>query len=112
MFWIWENDSGSNCDFEPTAAEDIEQAVAGLAAITTGIGISRILKAPNVTNWAFTVASAFISVAAYWHATAGDDFIGLVTVPKGLDPSMTPKRIMNDEAPTTRGYVYMQFRPK
>ncbi len=112
VFWVYENDSGQNCNFEPTEHEDIEEAVAALAAISTGIGIDKIIKAPNLANWAYTIASGVLAVVAYWHATAGDDFVGLVTVPKGLDPSMTPKRIMNEEPPTTRGYLYMQFRPK
>jgi len=52
-----------------------------------------------------------MAVTAYWHATAGDDFIGIATVPDGLNPAMNPKTIMHEDPPRQRGLLYMQFRP-
>lgn len=113
IFFIYENDSGEKCAFEPTAHEDIENAVAAAAISGTGVGISQIIKGgATALTWAYTVTTALMAVAAYWHSTAGDDLIGTVTVPRGLDPATNPKSIMHDEAPRTRGFLYMQFRPK
>jgi hypothetical protein len=52
-----------------------------------------------------------MAVVAYWHATSGDDFIGIASVPKGGDPATNPKTIMHGDFPKNRGYLYMQFRP-
>ena len=113
MFWVYENDSGEKCAFEPTEHEDIENTVAAAAISGTGVGISQIIKGgASALTWAYTVTTAVMAVAAYWHSTAGDDLIGIVTVPRGLDPATNPKAIMHDDTPRVRGYLYMQFRPK
>jgi hypothetical protein len=110
-FWVYENDSGSSCDFEPTEHEDIAASVAVLAGLSTGIGINQIIKLGTPAAWAYTIASAVMGIAAYWHAVAGDEFIGLVTVPEGSNPATMTKSIMHDEAPVVRGRLWMQFRP-
>ena len=65
-----------------------------------------------MATWAYTVTSAVLAAVAYWHAISGDDFVGIATLPRGELPSMNPKSIMNEKGPTTRGLLYMQFRPK
>jgi hypothetical protein len=57
MFWVWENDSGENCDFRPSD-EDIEYTVAAAAAAGTGAGITAIIANGSPANWAYTIASA------------------------------------------------------
>ena len=81
--------------------------------LAAGAGITQIITSGGGPyTWAYTIASAVLGVAAYWHASAGDDFIGIATVPAGSDPAMNPKTIMHDDHPRNRGYLYMQFRPQ
>jgi hypothetical protein len=109
MFYVWEDDSGEKCDFTPS--DDNEYKVAAAAIAATGAGITSIIKFGSALSWAYTVTSAVMAVVAYWHATSGDDFIGIASVPKGGDPATNPKTIMHGDFPKNRGYLYMQFRP-